>query len=394
MRKKPILPAGLLRRLGAGALGLAVLWAAAVTAGSDTAAAALSALRASLPLGALRWEMGDLWDRDQLSPAAVLAISQAPLLLSARAEVAELWRGAEEAPAAAEDGTEEETEERRPTPVEETPLDVPAPAEAADNGVPARTLVPTDPSGYTVFGRCYISTSREDPLPLTALGEPFAAALTEEEPQILILHTHGSEAYTPAPGAEVVWSGDYRTTDTRYNVVKVGDEMAAAFGEAGISVLHDRTLYDYPSYSGAYDRALAAIQSYLAQYPSIRFILDVHRDAIEDGQGNQYKVVSPIEGVGTAAQMTLVVGSDGSGLTHPDWMENLKLAVALQQDILTEYPTLMRPLLLRNSRYNQHATTGSLLVEVGAAGNAPEEAHLAGRLFAQRMTEVLRSQSK
>lgn len=392
MRKKPILPAGLLRRLEAGILGLAVLWAAAVTAGSDTAAAALSALRASLPLGALRWEMGDLWTRDQLSPAAVLAISQAPLLLSARAEVAELWRGTEEAPSAA--AAEEEAEERRPVPVEETPLDVPAPAETADNGVPARTLVPTDPSGYTVFGRCYISTSREEPLPLTALGEPFAAALTEEEPQILILHTHGSEAYTPAPGTEVVWSGDYRTTDTRYNVVKVGDEMAAAFGEAGISVLHDRTLYDYPSYSGAYDQALAAIQSYLAQYPSIRFILDVHRDAIEDGQGNQYKVVSPIEGVGTAAQMTLVVGSDGSGLTHPDWMENLKLAVALQQDILAEYPTLMRPLLLRNSRYNQHATTGSLLVEVGAAGNAPEEAALAGRLFAQRMTEVLRSQSK
>lgn len=392
MRKKPILPAGLLRRLEAGILGLAVLWAAAVTAGSDTAAAALSALRASLPLRALRWEMGDLWDRDQLSPAAVLAISQAPLLLSARAEVTELWRGTEEAPSAA--AAEEEAEERRPVPVEETPLDVPAPAETADNGVPARTLVPNDPSGYTVFGRCYISTSREEPLPLTALGEPFAAALTEEEPQILILHTHGSEAYTPTPGTEVVWSGDYRTTDTRYNVVKVGDEMAAAFGEAGISVLHDRTLYDYPSYSGAYDRALAAIQSYLAQYPSIRFILDVHRDAIEDGQGNQYKVVSPIEGVGTAAQMTLVVGSDGSGLTHPDWLENLKLAVALQQDILAEYPTLMRPLLLRNSRYNQHATTGSLLVEVGAAGNAPEEALLAGRLFAQRMTEVLRSQSK
>ena len=54
----------------------------------------------------------------------------------------------------------------------------------------------------------------------------------------------------------------------------------------------------------------------------------------------------------------------------------------------------MRPLLLRNSRYNQHATTGSLLVEVGAAGNAPEEAALAGRLLAQRMTEVLRAQSK
>ena len=96
----------------------------------------------------------------------------------------------------------------------------------------------------------------------------------------------------------------------------------------------------------------------------------------------------------TAAQMTLVIGSDGSGLEHPDWMENLKLAAALQQDILTEYPTLMRPILLRNSRYNQHVSTGALLLEVGAAGNSPEEAALAARLFAERIVEVLTARSK
>jgi stage II sporulation protein P len=83
------------------------------------------------------------------------------------------------------------------------------------------------------------------------------------------------------------------------------------------------------------------------------------------------------------------MGSSGGGLAHPNWMENLKLAAALQEDLLTEYPTLMRPILLRNSRYNQHATAGSLLVEVGAAGNSPEEALLAGRLFAARMAAVL-----
>ena len=105
-------------------------------------------------------------------------------------------------------------------------------------------------------------------------------------------------------------------------------------------------------------------------------------------------MVSPIEGVGTAAQLTLVMGSDGSGLAHEHWMENLKLAVAIQQDALQVYPTLMRPILLRNSRYNQHATTGSLLVEVGAAGNSPDEAALAGRLFAERMVEVLEARSK
>ena len=377
---------GLGRRLGAAGLAAGTLWAVTVTAGSETAAGAWKALRESSPMGALRWELGELWVRDTLSPAAVLTLGESPLLLSARTAVAELW--STERAESAGDGEEEELVT---TPVEETPLDA---ADAVDNGIPARTLVPTDPSGYTVCGRAYISNTTDHTLDVTALTDTFDAELTDEGPQILILHTHGSEAYTPTAGTDVVWSGNLRTTDSRYNVVQVGDEMADVFSEAGISVLHDRTLYDYPSYNEAYDRSLAAIESYLAQYPSLRFILDVHRDAIEDSQGNQYKVVSTIDGVGTAAQLTLVVGSDGSGLPHPNWMENLKLAVALQEDLLTSYPTLMRPILLRNSRYNQHATTGSLLVEVGAAGNSPEEAALAGRLFAERMVEVLQSRSK
>lgn len=169
----------------------------------------------------------------------------------------------------------------------------------------------------------------------------------------------------------MVWSGDCRTTDTRYNVVHMGDAIAEELGKAGISVLHDRTLYDYPEYAGAYDRALPAIEAALKQYPSIHFVLDVHRDAIEDSAGNQIKVVSDIDGVGTAAQLSLVVGSDGGGLSHPDWIENLRLAAAVQEQVLTDYPTLMRPLLLRNSRYNQHATHGSLLLEVGTARQRP-----------------------
>ena len=383
--KRPRIPRKLLRRLEALALAAGTLWAVTVTAGSDTAASALRALWESLPISALRWELGDLWPRDGLSPAAVLTIGESPLLLAARPAVAELWTQTEpEAP------VEQEDEEFVTVPVEETPLDA---ADSVDNGVAAKTLIPTDPSGYTVCGRTYISNSTDYPLSVSDLQQPFAAHLSEDGPQILILHTHGSEAYTPAGDETIVWSGDHRTTDTRCNVVRVGDEMAEVFGQAGISVLHDRTLYDYPSYAGAYDRSLVAIQNYLKQYPSIRFILDVHRDAIEDGQGNQYKVVSAIDGEGTAAQLSIVVGSDGSGLTHPNWMENLRLAVAIQENILAKYPTLMRPVLLRNSRYNQHATAGSLLVEVGSAGNSPEEAVLAGRLFAERMAEVLNAQT-
>ena len=154
-------------------------------------------------------------------------------------------------------------------------------------------------------------------------------------------------------------------------------------------MLDGRTVYDCPAYRGAYDRALEAIEGYLQRYPSIRFVLDVHRDAIEASAGTQYKVVCETDR-GTAAQLTLVRGSDGGGLSHPHWRENLKLAAAIQSALLEENPSLMRPMLLRNSRYNQHATAGSLLVEVGAAGNSPEEAETAARLFAEGMVEVLK----
>ena len=245
--------------------------------------------------------------------------------------------------------------------------------------------VSADPKNYTLTHPYGIGNVR-----LNKDAIEFDDANKGDKPmaEILIANT-SSEAYTPVDNSEVIWSGEHRTTDSRYNVVGIGDEMARELAKAGISVIHDRNMYDYPQYSGAYDRSLESIQQYLKEYPSIRFVLDVHRDAIEDSSGNEYKVVSAIEGQGTAAQLSLVMGSDAGGLAHPRWMENLKLAVALQEHLLTQHPTLMRPMLLRGSRYNQHTTTGSLLVEVGAAGNSPDEAILAARLFARSMAEVL-----
>ena len=189
-------------------------------------------------------------------------------------------------------------------------------------------------------------------------------------------------------GQEYVPSSEYRTTDCEYNTVRVGRELAETLEEAGLSVIHDETLHDYPQYSGAYDRSLETIESYLEQYPTISIVLDVHRDAVADGEGNMVKVVSSVAGV-NAAQMTFVVGTDGGGLEHPNWAENLKLAAAVQQDLCEDYPTLMRPITVRNSRYNQHVTTGTLLVEMGAAGNSLDEALLSARLLGQSLAEVL-----
>ena len=373
------------RQLTALALAIAIPWLVAVTAASDTGKAALSALgqQGDLALHILRGQLGDSREEDALPASVSLAIGQSPVLLAGRTEILDLRRSQE-------DDTPD-SQPQQEEPVTETPEEPETPLVFADNGVTARTLVPTSTDGYIVAGDVYISNGSVNTFDASLFDGTFAARLSEEEgPQVLIVHTHGSEAYTMPPGEEYEASSECRTTDCNYNVVRVGDEIAAALEEAGISVIHDATLHDYPQYSGAYDRSLATINSYLEQYPSISFVLDIHRDAISDGEGNMYKVVSNVAGV-DAAQMTFVIGTDGGGLEHPNWRENLKLAAAVQQNLLDDYPTLMRPITVRNSRYNQHVTTGSLLVEMGAAGNSLDEALLSGRLLGQALAETILS---
>ena len=383
------------RRLAAISLAVTVLWVVFATAGSDTLRSALDALsqRSALSVALLRSRLGDSRPAgDWLTTATAMVISQSPLLLSSRDAILELH--------SRDDGGDQAQEPPdtnqpiRETPVE--PEEAPEGAETgtdltfADNGVTPQTLVPTGTSGYIVTGLAYINNYSDNDFDASLFDGTFAARLSEAEPQVLIVHTHGSESYTMPPGEEYEESGESRTTDTAYNVVRVGDEIARVLGERGISVVHDRTLHDYPEYNGAYDRSLGSIESYLEKYPSISIVLDIHRDAIYDGEGNPYKVVSPVA-EGRAAQMTFVIGTDGSGLPNDNWQENLKLAAAVQNTLLEDYPTLMRPITVRNSRYNQHCTTGSLLVEVGAAGNSLDEALLSARLLAGGLAETLQS---
>ena len=372
------------RRLGAAALAVGILWVVFATAGSSTLSGALAALeeRGALPIALLRLQLGDGGDRGWLTAAAALAIAQSPLLESSREEVLSLQ---------SQDDTDGQEEAPAQQPIRETPTQPDTALSFEDNGVTARTLQPTTTEGYIVSGLAYVNNYSDKSFAAGDLEGPFAAALGEEAPQVLIVHTHGSEAYTMPPGKEYVASGESRTTDTNYNVVRVGDEIADILTQHGISVIHDRSMYDYPQYNGAYDRSLAAIENYLQQYPSISFVLDIHRDAISDSEGNPYKVVSQVP-EGTAAQLTFVMGTDGGGLSHPGWLENLKLATAVQNTLLADYPTLMRPITVRNSRYNQHCTAGSMLVEVGAAGNSLDEALLAARLFAHGFAETILAQ--
>jgi len=218
------------------------------------------------------------------------------------------------------------------------------------------------------------------------IGLP-SVRLRADKPQILIIHTHASEAYTPFGLDLYEPSDDSRTEDTRYNIVRVGDELAAVFEQAGLKVIHDREIYDYPSYTGSYNRSGQAVEAWLAEYPEIALVLDVHRDALGEN-GVIYKTMAEEEGV-CASQLMLLVGSDESGLEHPGWQENLALAVYLQRAVNSRHPTLMRPVELVSQRYNQHLSPGALILEVGSNGNTLQEALAAARLFASAAAPAL-----
>ena len=386
------------RALTAILLGAATLWLVTVTAASPTAEEALSALeeKSSLALGLLRCQLGE---GETGMPAALsLVIGQSPYLSGALDEVAELHHRQEtdhdEAPAPdAPPKPEELPSAEAPAqdaPIPEEPRDPVTPIVLVDNGVPARTLCPSSPSGYIVAGKAYIRNSSDKSFDASLFDTPQPVHAGEGEgPKVLIYHTHTTESYTMAPGQSYEASGDCRTLDSSCNMVRVGDELAATLEAAGISVLHDTTLHDYPEYSGSYGRSLTTINKILAENPSIVMALDIHRDAISDKDGNPFKVVGSVAGL-RAAQMSIIVGTDGGGLEHPGWQDNLRLAAAIQNQMEETYPTLMRPITVRNSRYNQHVLPGALLIEMGAAGNSLEEALLSARLMGGAIAEVIK----
>ncbi len=215
------------------------------------------------------------------------------------------------------------------------------------------------------------------------LTKPLQWDLRDGQPAVLILHSHATETYT---GKDILYSGTYRTLQQQYNMVSVGKEVARVLEQGGVKVIHDCTLYDYPSYNDAYTAARSGVSAYLQKYPTIRIILDLHRDASESPTGQL--ITAGTSGGQKSAQVMMVVGTDASGNTHPNWQENLSLALKLTALLERNDPGITRPVDLRAQRFNMDLSSGALLIEIGAAGNTQEEAMLAANALAQSILQL------
>ena len=213
----------------------------------------------------------------------------------------------------------------------------------------------------------------------------------EEGPLVLILHTHGTESYLPCGVEYYLPEEDFRSRDPRETVIAVGEVIKEALEEFGIGVIHDTTMHDAESFNYAYTYSAVAVREYLQKYPSIRYVIDVHRDSIFDSNDVCGKTLTTVNGQKTA-QLMLVVGTDESGASHPNWKTNLTVATHLQQTMNLLYPTLARPINLREHGFNQWLSGGSFILEVGSCGNTMEEAKQAGMFFASSFAELLKKQ--
>lgn len=203
--------------------------------------------------------------------------------------------------------------------------------------------------------------------------------------KILIYHTHTCESYTPSERYNYTMTGNYRTTDNNYNMVRVGEELTKYLEQKGFTVIHNTTCHDYPSYSGSYDRSYTTVQGILNEKPDIGLVIDLHRDAV--GDGSSYGPTVKVNGE-SVAQLMFVIGTNGGGLEHPNWAQNLKTAIKIQETANSLYPGLFRPMMVRNSRYNQHIAIGASIIEVGATGNTLEECLLSMQCLANVIEEA------
>lgn len=209
--------------------------------------------------------------------------------------------------------------------------------------------------------------------------------ITVNKENILLFHTHTCESYTPSENFEYEQTGTYRTTDFNYNVVRVGTELTNQLKSYGYNVIHDNTYHDYPAYNGSYGRSLTTVKNLLKQYDNTDIVIDLHRDAIGD-----YTYAPTVQiGEEQAAQIMFVIGTDGGGLEHENWNDNLKFAIKVQEKANELYPGLFKPIILRNSRYNQHLAKAACIIEVGATGNTMDQCLNSMKYLAKVMSEVI-----
>lgn len=209
------------------------------------------------------------------------------------------------------------------------------------------------------------------------------------EPEVLIFSTHTTESYMLESRNYYTDKDATGTTDSSKNVVRIGNILKQKLEQNGFSVMQSSTMHDHPKFSGCYDRSAETVKSYLKKYPSIKIVIDIHRDSVNYDDGTKIKPTVVISGK-KAAQIMFVAGCEAGEVSgFPAWRENLRLAAKIHQSVESMYPSLARPITFTARKYNLHLTNGSLLIEIGTEANTLSEAEYSAELLSNALIKVL-----
>ena len=209
----------------------------------------------------------------------------------------------------------------------------------------------------------------------------------KSKPSVLVYHSHTTEAYSLLDLGYYIKS-DSRSKDNSKNVVRVGDELVRYLEKAGFKVIHDTKIHDI-DYNSSYDSSRKSVEEYLEKYPSIEVTIDLHRDDITYSNKTKVKPTAVINGK-KAAKMMIISGCEwGRVKNFPDWEENLKFDLSVQNKVNELYPELMRPILFSERKYNMYETHNSFLLEIGTDANTLDEACYSARLFGKALGELM-----
>lgn len=211
--------------------------------------------------------------------------------------------------------------------------------------------------------------------------------ITIENKNVVLFHTHSCESYTSSDKYPYTPTGTFRTIDLNFTVTRVGTELENQLKQYHHNIIHNTSYHDYPAYNGSYTRSLATVENILKTTPS-DIVIDLHRDAI--GSRSDYAPIVKIGENDVAAQIMFVIGTNDGGLWHPNWNQNLKFAIKVQQKAEEMYPGLFKPIMLTKSRYNQHTAKYANIIEVGATGNTMEQCLTSMKYLAKVMDEILK----
>ncbi len=266
---------------------------------------------------------------------------------------------------------------------EETKNEQEEPLEQAKTGLKTEVQSSNVPNKYTVQ---YNGVKIKNETKYKLTKEILTPNINIKTENILIFHTHASESYTSSEKYKYKPTGNFRTTDKNYSVIRVGRELDKQLKSYGYKVTHNETLHDYPSYSGSYDNSLKTVSNILEKNKDTDIVIDIHRDAIADSK------YAPTVKIGDdyAAQLMFVIGSDGGSTKHENWQENLKFAVKIQEKANELYPGLFKPIILRNSSYNQELAKAAVIIEVGATGNTLDQSITSMKYLAKVIDEAIK----